>query len=137
MKTVPNLSIALTILARAEAAEHFMHSDVSAFNAPSECHDAVRRGEADRMRIARKHAEAVTGRSLRCIRRDVAQTRRLRAVVTGVRQFHGQRREFRELRRIAARVLAAYQIKSCGGTSWRSNAIVELHSGCGNVEACT
>jgi len=56
---------------------------------------------------------------------------------TGVRQFRCKKREFREPHRVTARVSAGCPIKSCGGTSWRLDAIVELRIGCGNVEACT
>lgn len=67
---IRNLSAALTILARAEADEHFLHADVDAFGAPSECHELVSRFEAERQRRARKHAEAIARRPLRCIRRE-------------------------------------------------------------------
>lgn len=67
---IRNLGKALTILARAEAAELDAHADVDAFNAPSECHDLVSRHEARRMRRARKHAEAVAQRPARCIMRE-------------------------------------------------------------------
>lgn len=73
MSKVKNLSKALTILARAEAAEHFQHADVDAFHAPSECHVLVSRGEARRQRHARKHAEAVAQAPLRAIKRAAAQ----------------------------------------------------------------
>lgn len=71
---IRNLSAALTILARAEAAEIFMHADVAAFGAPSECLALVSRGEARRSRRARKHAEAIARRPLRVIKRE-AQAR--------------------------------------------------------------
>jgi hypothetical protein len=74
MSKVSNLSTALTILARAEAAEHFMHADVAAFGAPSECHALVARGQHARNRIARKRAEAAARAPLRVIKR-VAQQR--------------------------------------------------------------
>lgn len=64
---ISNLGQVLTILARAEAAEHFMHADVSAFGAPSECHALVSRGEARRKRIARKRAEAEARAPMRVI----------------------------------------------------------------------
>ena len=70
MKKVPNLSAALTILARAEASEHFMHADVDAFGAPGECHALVARGEKQRQRQARKQAEAIAQRPFRIIRKD-------------------------------------------------------------------
>lgn len=73
-RPVPNLSIALSILMRAECREVFLHADVSAFGAPSECHDDVDRGMAKRMRVARKHAEAVSQRPLRCILRAAARS---------------------------------------------------------------
>lgn len=64
-----SISTALTILARREAAEHFMHADVEAFGAPSECHELVSRGETKRRRQARKHAEAEARMPYRVIRR--------------------------------------------------------------------
>jgi hypothetical protein len=67
---ITNLGHALSILASAEAAEHFMHADVEAFHAPSECHGLVSRGEAERARQARKHAEATARRPLRLIVRE-------------------------------------------------------------------
>jgi hypothetical protein len=53
-----SLSAALTVLARAEANEHLMHADVSAFGAPSECHELVSRGESKRGRLARRIAHS-------------------------------------------------------------------------------
>lgn len=62
------LGKAIGILIRAHMREHDMHADVSAFHAPSECHALVSRGEAGRLRQARRHAESVAGMSLRRIR---------------------------------------------------------------------
>jgi hypothetical protein len=70
MRAHLNLSRALTILARAEAAEIDLHADVDAWGAPSECHALVGRHQARRDRIARKHAEAEAQRPLRVIRRE-------------------------------------------------------------------
>lgn len=67
---ITNLGKALTILATQQAIECDMHSDVSAFGAPSECHGLVARGEGRRARRARKHAEAITRRPLRIIERE-------------------------------------------------------------------
>jgi hypothetical protein len=63
------LGKAIGILLRAYEAEAFMHEDVDAFHAPSECHALVARGEAKRLRQARRHAEAVAGMNLRGIRK--------------------------------------------------------------------
>lgn len=70
---IRNLGAALSILVRASAAEEFAHYDVDAFGAPSECHDLVARGEAQRLRRARKHAEAVARRPLRVILREASR----------------------------------------------------------------
>lgn len=64
---IKNLSAALTVLVRAEARENYMHADVAAFGAPSECHTLVSRGEALRIRRARKHAESLAQAPLRAI----------------------------------------------------------------------
>lgn len=61
------LGKALSILAQQEAAESFFHADVNAWGAPSECHALVSKGEADRVRQARRHAEAVAKMPLRVI----------------------------------------------------------------------
>ena len=66
---VRNISRALTILARAEAAEFDLHADVDAFGAPSECHALVSRGEKQRWRNAVRHAKGVTGASYPQIKR--------------------------------------------------------------------
>lgn len=58
MNKIPNLGRVLSIMLRAEVAEMSLHADVDAWGAPSECHGDVRRGEAGRMRTARKMAEA-------------------------------------------------------------------------------
>jgi hypothetical protein len=70
MNRVTNLSAALTILARAEAAEYRLHADVDAWGAPSECHNLVSRRESARLREARRHAESVVQRPLRWILRE-------------------------------------------------------------------
>jgi hypothetical protein len=62
-----------TILAAADAREIAMHMDVDAFHAPSECHDLVRRGEEKRLRLARRHAEAVARRPFRIIARELKE----------------------------------------------------------------
>lgn len=60
-RLIPNLGAALWIVAKAEAAEHFMHADVDAWGAPGECHHDVSRGEEQRMLAACAKAEAITG----------------------------------------------------------------------------
>lgn len=70
MSTIRNLGKALTILARAQATEIAYHADVDAWDAPSECHTDVARGEPRRQRRARKHAEAVARAPLRVIARQ-------------------------------------------------------------------
>jgi hypothetical protein len=70
MKPVQNLSRALTIIARAEAAEHFMHADVRAWGAPGECHQDVSRGEPYRMREMRKQVESEIRRPFRHVVKD-------------------------------------------------------------------
>jgi hypothetical protein len=67
---IANLGKALTILNKASIAESAMHADVDAFHAPSECHTLVARGEARRLRRARKHAEAVARAPVRVILRQ-------------------------------------------------------------------
>lgn len=67
---ITNLGKAITILARAEAFEVALHCDVDAWNAPSECHSLVAKGEAKRRRLARRHAEAITRRPLRTIEKE-------------------------------------------------------------------
>lgn len=66
------LGKAFGIMMRAQAAEIFMHADISAFGAPSECHDVVSKGEANRARMARRHAKAVSGLSRRAFNRALA-----------------------------------------------------------------
>jgi hypothetical protein len=63
------LGKAIGILLRAYELELEAHADVAAFHAPSECHALVARGEGERLRRARKHAEAVAGMKLRDIRK--------------------------------------------------------------------
>lgn len=67
---ITNLGAALSKLAIHEATETVMHADVSAFGAPSECHDLVAKGEAARRRIARRHAEAIACAPMRVIVRE-------------------------------------------------------------------
>lgn len=57
------LGKAFTILAQAQVREEIMHDDVAAFHAPSECHALVSKGEARRLREARRRAKAVSGLS--------------------------------------------------------------------------
>jgi hypothetical protein len=56
---IPNLGQVLGIVARYEASEIFMHSDLDGWGAPSDAHDDVSRGKERRWREARKHAGAV------------------------------------------------------------------------------
>jgi hypothetical protein len=68
-----NISQALTVIAFAECREHFMHADVVAFGAPSECHDLVSRGEAERLRLMRRRVHSLTGLPYRVFCRKVAR----------------------------------------------------------------
>lgn len=67
---ITNLGKVITILAMHDVHEISIHEDVDAWHAPSECHRDVSRGEADRWRAIRKHAEAVARRPLRVILRE-------------------------------------------------------------------
>lgn len=67
---IRNLGKAIGILLRAQLDEDFAHRDVDVMYAPAECHGLVARGEAERLRLARRHAEAVARRPLRIIRRE-------------------------------------------------------------------
>ena len=67
---IPNLGQVLGIVARHEASEIFMHSDLDGWGAPSEAHDDVSRGEERRWREVRKHVEAVAQRPWRIIVRE-------------------------------------------------------------------
>jgi hypothetical protein len=60
---IRNLGRVLSIVVRAEVDEHSLHADVSAWGAPSECHDDVSRGEERRMQEAVRQAEAEAGKS--------------------------------------------------------------------------
>lgn len=60
-----SLGRAFSIIAKANVLEGIMHEDVAAWHAPSECHGLVSRGEARRIRIAHRHARAVSGLSRR------------------------------------------------------------------------
>lgn len=73
MQRIQQLGKALSILIMADVCEVSYHADVSAWGAPSECHDDVRRGEARRYRRARKHAEAVARAPYREILRQARQ----------------------------------------------------------------
>jgi len=55
------LGKAIGILVAAVELENAYHEDVAAMNAPSECHDVVSRGEAQRMRHARRRALHAAG----------------------------------------------------------------------------
>lgn len=67
---IPNLGAALSRIVLQEAQECFMHADVSAWGAPSECHELVSRGEARRRRLARRSAEAIARAPMRVILRE-------------------------------------------------------------------
>jgi hypothetical protein len=67
---IRNLGRVLTILALADASEHEKHSDISMFGAPGECHALASRGEVQRKRTARRHAEAEARRHYHIIRRE-------------------------------------------------------------------
>lgn len=67
-----NLGKAVGIMINAFMAEHERHEDLAAFHAPSECYTDVARGEAKRLRRARRHALAVAGcKNLRALRKEV------------------------------------------------------------------
>ena len=67
---IQNLGEALSILNRANAVEQSYDIDLRAFHAPSECYEVVHRGEAQRLRQARRHAEAIAARPYRVIMRE-------------------------------------------------------------------
>lgn len=67
---IRNLGATLTVIARWQAREADMHADVSAWGAPGECHGLVSKGEDERFRRARRHAEAVARRPYRVIVRE-------------------------------------------------------------------
>lgn len=64
---------ALTIMARQDVREIVMHEDVSAWGAPSECHQSVSRGEFLRRREARRLAKSVSGLSRAAFNRELAR----------------------------------------------------------------
>lgn len=66
----PDISRALTILARHEALEHDLHAEARAMHAPSECHALISRRAAQRARLARRHAESEARMPLRVLRRE-------------------------------------------------------------------
>lgn len=68
---IRNLGRVATILARAEAREIDGHASISAFGAPGECHRDFSKGEARRMRVARRHAEALARRPYRTILKEL------------------------------------------------------------------
>jgi hypothetical protein len=68
---IRHLGRVATILAKCEAVEIDLHADVDAWHAPSECHTQVSRGEVQRMRLARRRAEALAGRPYRIIAREL------------------------------------------------------------------
>ena len=59
------LGRAIGIYCKALAAELFAHDDVDIMGAPGECHAIVARGEAKRLRQARRIAKSVSGLSRR------------------------------------------------------------------------
>lgn len=74
-----NLGKAISILLEAHSVEAEMHEDVRRFNAPSECHALVARGEAARLRFARRRAFHAAG---------VKNSRQLRAAARRVCSDH-------------------------------------------------
>ncbi len=76
-----NLGRALSIVFLAQVREEIMHMDVAAFGAPSECHDAVSKGEEKRLRQARRHARAVSG----------VNRRQFRLALKGLKTRHASR----------------------------------------------
>lgn len=67
---IQNLGKALSILCRAEVDEMISHRDIDAWGAPTEFHALVSKGHAKRIRLARRHAEAVAKAPLREIKRQ-------------------------------------------------------------------
>jgi hypothetical protein len=66
------LGKAIGILLKAHGFEADMHEDVDQFNAPSECHELVSRGESQRLRFARRRACHVAGfKNMRLMRNHV------------------------------------------------------------------
>lgn len=61
----------LGILAHFYLEEAHMHADVSAYHAPSECHDAVSRHESRRLRQVWRRIKAVTGLEKKTFQREV------------------------------------------------------------------
>jgi|KBSMisStaDraftv2_1062788.scaffolds.fasta_scaffold00166_22 hypothetical protein len=70
---IHNLGEVLTIVARAEAAHHFIDADLAAFHAPSECYADAHRHDAARARLVRRLAESVARRPFRVIAREAAR----------------------------------------------------------------
>lgn len=68
---ITNLGHVATIIAKGECDEIFGHADISAWGAPSECHDDFSRGEAERFREMRRHAEATARRPWRVIVKEL------------------------------------------------------------------
>jgi hypothetical protein len=66
---IRNLGTVLSIIARAEHAQHSIHEDLHAFGAPSECYPSERQ-IAREWRFVRRKAEAVAGRPWRTILRQ-------------------------------------------------------------------
>lgn len=60
---------AISILADFDAGETLAHLDVDLYNAPSECHGLVSRGELTRRRRAYRHAKSVSGLTSRQFRK--------------------------------------------------------------------
>lgn len=66
-----NIGKALGLIALAAVEEYHMHADIAAFGAPSECHGAVSKGEARRMRDLRRRIKGLTGLKWREFRKEV------------------------------------------------------------------
>lgn len=67
------LGRAYSILARHQAMEDNLYSDLGAYGAPSECYVDVERGERGRWRQARRAAKAASGLSRRGFNKEMAQ----------------------------------------------------------------
>lgn len=91
-KQIRNLGKVVSILVAASRVEDGLHDDVDAFHAPSECHSLVSKGEAVRLRAARRHAEALARAPYRIILKQLR-------------------------RRVSAKWLANYQLMSLNDRS--------------------
>lgn len=73
-----NLGRGLTIFLEHHRYENFMHDEIDAWHAPSECHALASRGEDRRFRAMRRHVEGVTGLKWKVFREQVIRRTGLR-----------------------------------------------------------